>query len=349
LARPVSRDPCDLDLQAALGPRLAAPIVVVLGSPRPTADLVATIPTSEITCYQLDLYQAERLGQEFDELGVAARVVAAPDLWDLPADFRTVIFPAQRGAERALKLDMVEQAHHVLRPHGAFAVLSDYADDQLFPTQLKKVFGRVHAPAAGEGHILWSPWRQERPRRRHEVTFQVRNEDGPSLRFLSRPGVFSYGRFDDGARALVEVMCVEPGNRILDLGCGCGTNGVIAGLKAGPTGHVLFVDSNLRAVALAEQNARANGVASFQALARTDLEGFAQASFDVILANPPYYAQHSIAEKFIEGAAPLLRSGGRFYLVTRQPDVLGPMIAEVFGRAEPVERRGYVVLWAEQR
>ena len=53
------------------------------------------------------------------------------------------------------------------------------------------------------------------------MTFQVKIGDGPSCRFLSRPGTFSYGRFDNGARALCEVMEIEPGDRVLDLGCGC--------------------------------------------------------------------------------------------------------------------------------
>src|SRR6202011_4761030 len=98
----------------------------------------------------------------------------------------------------------------------------------------------------------------QRLRRRHELTFQIGGGDGPSLRFLSRPGVFSYGRFDNGARALVETADIHPGESILDLGCGCGTNGVIAGLRAGEAGHVTFVDSNVRAAALADLNARAN-------------------------------------------------------------------------------------------
>ncbi len=105
------------------------------------------------------------------------------------------------------------------------------------------------------------------------MTFQARLGDGPSLRFLSRPGVFSYGRFDAGARALVEAMQIEAGDRILDIGCGCGTNGIFAGLKSGPAGSVVFVDSNVRAVALSEHNARANGLRNFHATGSSAVEG----------------------------------------------------------------------------
>src|SRR6202008_4948977 len=98
----------------------------------------------------------------------------------------------------------------------------------------------------------------DHPRRLHELTFQVRLDSERSLRYLSRPGVFAYGRFDDGARALVETAEVRPGGAVLDVGWGCGTNGVCAGLRAGPEGRAAFLDSNVRAVALAEHNARAN-------------------------------------------------------------------------------------------
>ena len=67
----------------------------------------------------------------------------------------------------------------------------------------------------------------------------------------------------------------------------------------------------------------------------------------MVLANPPYYAQLSIAQLFIERARRLLRPGGRCYLVTKQPNQVGPLVAEAFGPAQVVERRGYVVLCAE--
>ena len=155
-------------------------------------------------------------------------------------------------------------------------------------------------------------------------------------------------RFDNGARALVETMVVEPGNHVLDLGCGCGTNGICAARLAGPEGQITFVDSNLRAIELADHNARTNGVEKFQAIASTRAEGLALGSFDVALCNPPYYGQTSIAQLFIDRSAVLLKPGGRFYLVTKQPDTVGPLVAEAFGVTEPVHRRGYTVLCAEK-
>lgn len=179
------------------------------------------------------------------------------------------------------------------------------------------------------------------------MTFHVRQENGPSLRFLSRPGVFSYGRFDDGARALVETMTIQPEDRIVDVGCGCGTNGAIAGLRSGPDGYVAFVDSNVRATALAEHNARQNGLLHFQAFANCRVEGPEENSFDVALSNPPYCALQSIARLFVERSRQLLKRGGRFYLVTKSPEQVKSMVAEAFERVEAILRRGFVVLCGE--
>jgi len=103
----------------------------------------------------------------------------------------------------------------------------------------------------------------------------------------------------------------------------------------------------VRAVALAEHNARANGLQRFEAVASADVSGLSAEGFNVALTNPPYYGEGSIARLFAERARALLRPGGRFYLVTKWPDQIGPAVAEQFGRADVEERRGYVILSAQ--
>jgi 16S rRNA (guanine1207-N2)-methyltransferase len=332
------------ELLPAVPGRIRFPLGVILGSPREVVDLAGELLAGAVTCFQLDLYQAECLQGELTQSNLSAELRTTPDLWDLPPHFKTLLYPVPRGGERSLKIDMIEQAYHTLEPLGNLLVSSPYEKDDFLPLALKKVFKRVHAPAAGRGFLFTCQRHDNRPRRRHEVTYQVQSEFGRSLRFLSRPGVFSYGRFDEGARALVETMEIHPGDRVLDLGCGCGTNGIFAGLRSGPEGFTMFVDSNVRAAALAEFNAVAQGLTSFQALASSNVEVLPDEDFDVILANPPYYAQQSIAPMFVEQAWRLLRPGGRLYLVTKQPDTIGSMVIEVFGDVEAAERRCYHVL-----
>ena len=239
---------------------------------------------------------------------------------------------------------MIEQAFHILRPHGTLVVWSPYDTDPFFPNLLKKIFGRVHAPHLEGETVLWCQREGERPRRRHEVAFQARIAGGPSCRFVSRPGTFSYGRFDNGARALAETMIVQDGDRVLDLGCGCGTNGVFAAQQTGTEGHITFVDSNVRAIALADLNARNNGVAAYQTVASSRVEGLEEGGFDVVLANPPYYANNTIAKMFIERSHALLKPGGRFYIVTKQVEEIADLMMEPFEHVEAIMHRGYTIL-----
>jgi 16S rRNA (guanine1207-N2)-methyltransferase len=337
------------DLTALLGNRLKPPFGVVLGSPAEVGALLTRLPAGEPTCYQLDLHPADRLAQELRERGRSAQVETRPDLWDLPATFQTLLYPVLLGGERALKLDMIEQAFHVLAPGGTFVVLSPYERDQFFPQALKKVFGKVHVPMGADNALFWCQRTGERPRRRHEITFQVRVDETTSYRFISRPGVFSYGHFDDGARALTETMEVQSGDRILDLGCGVGTNGILAARQAGPDGFVGFLDSNVRATALATLNAEALHLPHHAAVASRDVTGFDEGSFDVVLANPPYYAQLSIAHLFIERGYAMLKEGGRFFLVGKQAEQLYQMILETFAREPEIyERRGYFIFRCER-
>ena len=106
---------------------------------------------------------------------------------------------------------------------------------------------------------------------------------------------------------------------------------------------------NLRAVALAEQNARANGLTNFRTVPTATLEGLETGQFDLALANPPYYAQQGVARLFVEGAKRLLRRGGRLSLVTKQADVVAEIVAEHFGEPTIELRRDYAVLVVKKK
>jgi 16S rRNA (guanine1207-N2)-methyltransferase len=345
-APPLSQQP----VPEFLTGKVRQPLLVVLGSPAEVVNLLSALPGVPATCYQMDLHQADRLRQSLAEAHLGATVVTTADLWDLAPEFQTAVYMPARGGERELKIDMVDQAYHVLVERGTFLVWSPYVKDLFIAGLVKKVFGRAHTPphrpGSGPESILWGMREGERPRRRHEMTFQARIGEGPSCRFVSRPGTFSYGRFDNGARALCEVMEIEPGDRVLDLGCGVGTNGVFAAQHAGPEGYVAFVDSNVRAIATTEINARANGVVRFGTFATSTVEGLEEDSFDVVLANPPYYTGGAIARLFIERSKKLLTPQGRLFLVTKQPEEVGEVLLDTFAEAEAVVHRGYTILCA---
>ncbi len=336
-----------LDLFAAVAHRVQPPVCIAHGPPWPAANLAHALGFPDTVCYQMDLHQALRVRECLEELGTLAEVVALPDLWDLELRFQTVLFPASAHADRELKIDIIEQAYHILKPGGTFIALSDYEKDNQFARWQKKVFGKCGAtPSSESGMVFWSTKTDDGPRRRHEVSFHARLADGPAMQFLSRPGTFSYGRFDHGSRALIDVVETQPGDSILDLGCGNGAVGCLLATGIGPNGSVTFIDSNLRALQLAEMNAKANGVPNPRFVAATRLEGLEPKSFNAIVANPPYYAKSDITRLFVEGAKGLLKRGGLYAIVTKMPTAVVPMIFETFGDCSVIENRGYSVVLA---
>ena len=337
------------ELVQVVANKLRPPFGVLLGSPGEVAEMVQALPEGEITCFQMDLFQSARLQEILRERSRSAAIETRADLWDLPADFQTLIYPVPHGGERSLKLDMIEQAFHLLKPHGTLIVLSPYEKDDFFPPLLKKIFGRVHTPMEADNKIFWCQRDGDRPRRRHEMSYHVRVDAETSYSFVSRPGVFGYGFYDEGARALMEAAELTPGQRVLDMGCGVGTNGILAARKVGPAGFVAFADSNVRAIALTELNAKAIGVTNYQAVATHTLTDWPDASFDVVLANPPYYAHGSIVRLFVERSKALLKPDGILYLVTKQVDLVWPVVQEHFAEPELFENRGYVIFRAHQR
>ncbi len=334
-----------LELYPIAAGKVVPPVAIILGSPWPVTQLVGALGGMETTCFQLDLYQAARLREKLAQENVVAEVVASADLWDLPAKFRTAIFLSTAHSDYELKLDMVEQGFHILELGGRFITFSEYKRDTTFAKLHKKVFGKCsEAPRNSLGNVFWSEKTGEQPRRRHQIEFHAKNRDGASMNIVSWPGTFSYGRMDEGSRAMLEVAEVKPGDRILDLGCGNGSVGCLISAAAGPTGQVVFVDSNVRAVKLAEINAAANGVPNPEFLATDKLGDLKPVSFDAVLANPPYYANSEVGRLFIDTAREVLKPGGRFYFVTKMPVQTIPEIVETFGDVETIENRGYTVV-----
>ncbi len=338
------------ELYASAKSRVAGPICISLGSPWPVTQLVTAVradhPEARIVCFQMDAFIAMRLREKLEQEKVEAAVVLHPDLWDIGETFQTVLFPAASQADRELKVDIVEQSYHILHDGGTLITLSEYEKDTQFAKWMKRVYGKAgETPTSKIGMAFWSTRTGEQPRRRHAQTFHAKIGDGPSLVIETWPGTFSYGEMDAGSRAMLEVAEVHPGDHVLDLGCGNGSVGCLASTLAENV-TVTFIDSNIRATELTRRNIERNTVANTHILTSPNLEGLTPAGYDLILANPPYYANSEVARLFISQARDLLKPAGRFVLVTKMPVQTIPEIVESFGDVESIDNRGYTVLTA---
>lgn len=336
-----------LELFPLVAEKVTPPVAVVLGSPWPVTQLVRELGGVETVCFQMDQFAAERLREKLAQEQLTAEVVVSADLWDLPRRFRTAIFPAAAHSDRELKIDMLDQGFHILEEGGRFISLSEYERDTEFAPWHKKIYGKCgETPRSKAGRAFWSEKHGERPKRRHEIVFHARTPSGDSMEFASWPGTFSYGRMDNGSRSMIEVAEIRPGDRVLDMGCGNGSVGCLVSPAAGPEGEIVFVDSNARAVALTDHNAKRNNLTNYRLITSSSLGGLEPQSFDVILANPPYYANSEVARLFIREAHTLLKEGGRFYLVTKMPVQTIPEVVDQFTEVESVENRGYTIVIA---
>ncbi len=132
--------------------------------------------------------------------------------------------------------------------------------------------------------------------------------------------------------------------RVLDLGSGCGTLGLL--LCAGDAGcHVTGLELTQRAHMAALDNIRRNGLQSRMESICTDLksvsERFSPGSFSCCVSNPPYFSGGAVSKvhplarqeqacspgQWMAAASWVLKYGGDFFLVHR-PERLGELIVQ---------------------
>lgn len=174
---------------------------------------------------------------------------------------------------------------------------------------------------------------------RREWTTTLR---GQVYTFVTDRGVFSKKGIDRGARLLIETMRVAPEAVVLDWGCGYGPVGLVAARLASQ-GWVTLLDINERAVELAGENARRNGIFNVELVRGDGFSAVAGRRFDVILSNPPLRAGKAVVEGLIAEAPAHLFPGGALWLVARTQQgakSLYGLLTKVFGSAETVARGG---------
>jgi 16S rRNA G1207 methylase RsmC len=84
--------------------------------------------------------------------------------------------------------------------------------------------------------------------------------------------------------------------------------------------QVLAVDSNARAVECTQVGAELNGLTTITAELNASGEYANAGTFDLALANPPYFADYEIAQRFVDAARRSLKPGGELLIVTKTPN-----------------------------
>jgi 16S rRNA (guanine1207-N2)-methyltransferase len=163
---------------------------------------------------------------------------------------------------------------------------------------------------------------------------------GRLIRAFSRPGVFSHRSVDAGARQLLNEMQIDSGTHVLDIGCGSGVVALAAACRAdGVSVHA--VDSNCRAVQCAQHAAELNGLTCLTTELNADGGFVGAGSYDLALANPPYYSSFRIARHFLFAGRDALRPDGKILVVTKSPEWYQQNMPEWYEDVKVIERKRY--------
>ena len=122
---------------------------------------------------------------------------------------------------------------------------------------------------------------------------------GVPLQLETDSSLFSPAAVDRGTLAMLSAAEFLPEDVVLDLGCGYGVVGILAAKKSGAE-RVTMCDCEETAVVLSQRNAEKNGVPGITILQSNGFEKVMRRDFTLILSNPPYHTDLSVAKHYIE-------------------------------------------------
>ncbi len=159
---------------------------------------------------------------------------------------------------------------------------------------------------------------------------------------------FSPKGIDKGTLFMLSKVQITEEDKVLDLGCGYGVVGIFVGKVIGGK-NVVMSDISEEALALTNANLARNGLTGVKVIKSNGLKDIPEKDFTLILSNPPYHADFSVAKAFIEDGYKRLAFGGKLIMVTKRLIWYRNKLTAVFGGVKVYEQDGYYVFVAEKR
>ncbi len=160
--------------------------------------------------------------------------------------------------------------------------------------------------------------------------------------FETNDRVFSPKDIDLGTLSMLSVVDFQQTDKVLDLGCGYGVVGILAAKIVGED-NVVMIDIDEDAIKLSKKNACLNNVSGIKILKSNGFANLDEKDFTLILSNPPYHADFSVAKMFIEKGFNRLCIGGKMYMVTKRKKWYKNKLIAIFSGVKIWELNGYFV------
>lgn len=321
------------------GPRV---LCTSLGRAQFAVEFARANPDATVSCNFLDLHLRDRARLSHFPLPSNVQLEC---LADFPSEYETdlVVLPFTRSGDAELARDLLQSGFLTLRNGGRMVVACDNADDTWFHERMHDLFAKVTRRVERKHGVVYLATKTAPLKKVKSFECEFAFRDGEQLiQVVSRPAVFSHRRVDQGARALMAAMKVEANEKVLDIGCGSGVVSLAAAFRApGVTVHA--VDSNPRAVECTRKGAALNGLSSVTVTLDAGSAQEEPGTFDLALANPPYYSSYQISEVFLQRALSALKPDGRVLVVARQIDWYTERMPQLFEEFSVEEIKTYFV------
>lgn len=180
-----------------------------------------------------------------------------------------------------------------------------------------------------------------------DIKFSTEIKNIP-LQFQTDKKLFSPNAVDTGTLAMLSKINFKENDKVLDLGCGYGVVGILAAKLTTPQ-NVVMCDISPTAIKYSKINAALNCVPDIDIQLSNGFENISYNDFTLILSNPPYHTDFSVAKHFIETSFHKLVVGGRIVLVTKRLSWYKNKIISTFGGVKIYEINGYYIFIAEKR
>ena len=293
-------------------------ICTTAGRGQAAFELAEAHPTAEVTVWFLDLFPQAAAVAAWESPPPGLRAVCAADM--PPGPYHLAVVPLSKNGEAELSRDILQSAFLQLVIGGRLVASIDNAHDNWLREQLAETGETVRVrPAATGDTVAYIVEKTREPTKIRDFSceFVFRDRDR-LLTAVTRPGVFAHRRIDPGARHLLNAVDVAADTRVVDIGCGSGC--VAMGLAARDKSvHVHAFDAAARAVECTRRGAAMNSLDNLTVALECEGNVPEPGSYDLALANPPYYADFRIAELFVEAAYRALAPEGTLLIVTKQP------------------------------